>query len=303
MALNTEMPAWLVEQDHWIKGISDRGVSELFAGAQAVQQISAAALAIQAKKNDLEVQPQMNMLKLQDMQLKVQDQKDTMADIGADQKKAADWQTAKQTDPTAPEPAWQSEKYQQMSWQRARQQDALDIKKLGIQNQLAEAQAKEETRRQFIVTQKNEAAIKLDQKNQQLEIQRQALAARKAGTVGQAPVGVKLTAAMQSELDLAAQADTPELKAFHEKNAANYEAMITKLGQFAPAKPIAGCNESKQVNAAGVVTNITRVPIVAPVTPTSKTPVITDKSGKKWVYKGTMTDPTKDKDPSHWSPQ
>ena len=40
MALDTQMPAWLVEQDHWIKGISDRGVSELFAGAQAVQQIS-----------------------------------------------------------------------------------------------------------------------------------------------------------------------------------------------------------------------------------------------------------------------
>jgi hypothetical protein len=39
----------------------------------------------------------------------------------------------------------------------------------------------------------------------------------------------------------------------------------------------------------------------APAAPTGKP--ITDKQGRKWLYKGTMADPTQDRDPANWVPQ
>ena len=40
-----------------------------------------------------------------------------------------------------------------------------------------------------------------------------------------------------------------------------------------------------------------------PDTVKSSANVVTDKSGAKWIYKGSMVDPTQDKDPTHWERQ
>lgn len=46
----------------------------------------------------------------------------------------------------------------------------------------------------------------------------------------------------------------------------------------------------------------TAPPAAAPATAPNGKP-ITDKQGKKWLYKGTMADPTQDRNPANWVPQ
>ncbi len=348
MPLNTEVPQWLVDTSKWIQASSERTVSDFFQGAQAVQQLSQNALAIQSAKNNLEIQPQMNMLKLGEMQLQFQEQKDTIAEMDADKNAAAAWMQEKQVNPQAPEPAWQSEKYQQMSWQRDQHQQMIDNRKLQIENgnlatrtavqsnkafldEVNKLSPTDPSRAYILGLPANEngtpsaaqlSALQDAQKAAAVKAQSALDAAQAAGgqlKVISGPKGlttavvpetnkagkqdpvIALQNQQQTYSNLLEQSDNPDDQKWYQDKIDELGQRINRLSNFAGTKESVK-SEVIQLNKAGIPTN--RVTTVTSPGKISTAPqVITDKSGKKWTYTGTMSDPTKDKDPSHWKQQ
>jgi hypothetical protein len=105
----------------------------------------------------------------------------------------------------------------------------------------------------------------------------------------------------QTYSNLLEQSDNPDDQKWYQDKIDELGQRINRLSNFAGTKESIK-SEVIQLNKAGIPTN--RVTTVTSPGKVSTAPqVITDKSGKKWTYTGTMSDPTKDKDPSHWKQQ